>query len=403
MNCRTCQHELSEYLDGRLASGRRAQVLDHLAECTTCASFWRELELAQQTVQRLHRHRTGPDFRERLFARIEAGEGTPNAVFREPIPLITKLRYTLSGAAAAAAVLIVASLLQQDRVLEQAPLVAAADPKTDKQALPDWSAGTQTATFGVPHLQPGPAQLAIDTQDPSYIASADASPLAPRSKNSLMGAVKPLTPDLLAVETARQFEQRHQWTSHCLTLLDGGLGDDAMVAKICDDAESLGRLGGVLTELRDSRCLSFADPLVDTDLRVFMTLLDGERMRQQDHSLDLVRTVVAPAMRKSSNLGRLTRSLSVTPSLDRGQQQEHVLRIARAWPELIDQIFFVLPGEPDTAQFGPIELSRTFVFSDECGPVYVAPMSELQGPEMVFQRLRRNVQIRIEARSSTNR
>ena len=134
-----------------------------------------------------------------------------------------------------------------------------------------------------------------------------------------------------------------------------------------------------------------------------MTLLDGERMREQSHSVELVRSVVAPAMRKSPNLGRLTRSLSVTPSLDRGEQQAHVQRIARAWPELIDQIFFVLPSQPDTAQFGPIELSRTFVFSDECGPVYVAPMSELQGPEMVFQRLRRNLQIRIESRSSSSR
>ena len=300
-------------------------------------------------------------------------------------------------AAAAAAVLIVASLLKTSPIVENSPADSTAIVAS---AAPD---RTPPATFGGLAMEPRNARLAVDSKEPSYVASAAASPLAPRDQNALMGAVKPLTPDLLAVETARQFEQRHQWTSHCLTLLDGGLGDDAMAAKICDDAESLGRLGGVLVELRDSRCLSFADPQVDTDLRVFMTLLDGERMREQSHSVELVRSVVAPAMRKSPNLGRLTRSLSVTPSLDRGEQQAHVQRIARAWPELIDQIFFVLPSQPDTAQFGPIELSRTFVFSDECGPVYVAPMSELQGPEMVFQRLRRNLQIRIESRSSSSR
>ena len=84
MHCRTCQHELSEYLDGRLASGRRALVLDHLASCEPCTRFWSELERTRNVASRLSQHRVGADFRTRLFARIESGEGTPTAVFALP-------------------------------------------------------------------------------------------------------------------------------------------------------------------------------------------------------------------------------------------------------------------------------------------------------------------------------
>ena len=383
MNCRTCQHELSEFLDGRLGSGRRAQALDHMSSCEPCSLHWRELEAAQQLASRLPRQRVGSDFRERLFARIESGEGTPQAVFAEPVSVGARIRYMFVGAAAAAAALFVITLLQRG---DARPVESGTPPVVASQQQP-----APRAT------EPRPAQLASTGSDAPYVASAEASPLAPRRQESLMSAVKPLTSDLLAVETARQFEQRHKWTSHCLSLLDNGMADEAMVGKICDDAESLGRLGGVLAELRDARCLSFGDPQVDSDLRVFVTLLDRDRMRQQGRSLQSVREVVAPALRNSNSLSRLTTALSVTPSFDRGAEQQQVLRIARSWPELLDQIFFVLPTPPDAAGMSPFEMSRTFVFPDECGPVYVAPMSELEGPENVFRRLRGELRVRIQA------
>ncbi len=383
MNCRTCQHELSEFLDGRLGSGRRAQALDHLSGCESCALHWRELEAAQQIASRMPRQRIGSDFRERLFARIESGEGTPQAVFAEPISIGARVRYMFVGAAAAAAALFVISLLQRD---DSHAVETGSQPAIVAQQTP-FPRATELR----------PAQLASTGSESPYVATAEASPLAPRRHETLMSAVKPLTSDLLAVETARQFEQRHKWTSHCLSLLDNGMADEAMVGKICDDAESLGRLGGVLAELRDARCLSFGDPQVDSDLRVFVTLLDRSRMREQGRSLQSVREVVAPALRNSGSLSRLTTALSVMPSFDRGAEQLQVLRIARSWPELLDQIFFVLPTAPDAAGMSPFDMSRTFVFPDECGPVYVAPMSVLEGPENVFRRLRGEVRVRIQA------
>ncbi len=370
MHCRTCRHELSEYLDGRLATGRRALVADHLAACADCGAFWREFEQAQKLTLRLARQRVGSDFRERLFARIEAGEGTPTAVFADPVPLAAKLRYTFAGAAAAAALLVVASLLREDGAGRPVPPTTPSAP-----VVADAGAAPQ------------PAQLASAGGD--YVASAAASPLAPRRNepHALLSAVKPLTSDLIAVEAARQFEQRHNWTANCLDLLAGDRVDAGMVGKVCDDAESLARLGSVLSDLRDAQCLSFADPQVDSDLRVFMSLLDIDRLRQDGRTVDSVRSVVEPALRKSLSLSRMTSALSVAPSVAQPGRQDQVMRLLRTSPGLIDQIFFVLPGAPDLARMGPLELSRTFLLSDDCGPLYVAPRSELSGPGIVFQRI----------------
>ena len=115
MNCNTCRYELSQCLDGRLPSGRRATVLAHAEACAPCGQFWEELQSAQRLTLSLRPTQVGGDFREGLWERIQAGEGTPDAVFQEPIPVATKVRYTLSGAAAAAALLIGVTLLQGER------------------------------------------------------------------------------------------------------------------------------------------------------------------------------------------------------------------------------------------------------------------------------------------------
>ena len=48
MSCHTIQHDLSQCLDGRLPSGRRKVVMDHVAGCDTCSQFWTELQRAQE-------------------------------------------------------------------------------------------------------------------------------------------------------------------------------------------------------------------------------------------------------------------------------------------------------------------------------------------------------------------
>ncbi len=106
MNCRECQRDMSPCLDGRLPSGRRSVVMEHLEACEECTKLWGEFQQAQELVLRMPVRPVSPDFHTRLWERIKAGEGTPQAVFAEPMPLAAKARYVLIGAAAAALLLV---------------------------------------------------------------------------------------------------------------------------------------------------------------------------------------------------------------------------------------------------------------------------------------------------------
>ena len=43
MNCNRYQYEMSMSLDGRLPSGRREVLMNHIANCDSCASLWDEI------------------------------------------------------------------------------------------------------------------------------------------------------------------------------------------------------------------------------------------------------------------------------------------------------------------------------------------------------------------------
>ena len=358
MNCRTCQYELSQCLDGRLASGRRALVMDHVAACAQCGEFWRELQAAQALVLRLTRPRVDADFRERLFERIETGEGTPPAVFSEQVPLATKIRYTLTGAAAAAAVLIAATLLRDRTPAERA---------TGSNATVA-SASTNDARSPAPPYQPSPYVVPLGPRTGGSTLAAMGTP------DPTFGMVRPLTPDLVAVEAAREFERRYLWTRQ---LLDHGRSDTATVRTVCSNAADLRDLGRVLVDLLDAKCLSFGDPEVSADLHLVVKLLQDKRLR--DGGDDVVRSTIAPALVESGSLSRLTETLNIAPKFDRDAQQRDLMRMTRSFPEVLDRIFYVQPSEQSAADLDPREISRTFVFRDACGPVFVMLAREL-GP-----------------------
>ena len=101
MRCHQAEHLLSLNLDGRLSSGQRQLLLAHLDECAACRQIDGELNAARELALSLPTQSVSAGFREELWERIRAGEGTPEAVFREPVPLATKVRYFATGAAAA--------------------------------------------------------------------------------------------------------------------------------------------------------------------------------------------------------------------------------------------------------------------------------------------------------------
>ena len=111
MSCNEHQLQMSLCLDGRLPAGSRAVVLAHIASCGDCDRVWTDLQKAQDLVLNLPVQKTSRDFRQTLWARIEAGEGAPEVKLTEPVGAWTKARYVLAGAAAAALLIISSKLL----------------------------------------------------------------------------------------------------------------------------------------------------------------------------------------------------------------------------------------------------------------------------------------------------
>lgn len=358
MNCTTCRYELSQCLDGRLPSGRRTLVLQHVDACAACSRFWMELQAAQQLVLRLPKQRVGAGFQEQLWERIRAGEGTPEAVFHEPVPLLAKARYALSGAAAAAAVLAAVLWLRHEERSPsdaehraQAPLASGA---ADAVAAPPPAA---TAAALPQRLPPVPAMLA---------------------------AAQRLTADAVAVEAARQFEQRYDAARQRLQTVD--LGQEQVVGGLLDDANELHQLAEVLLDLRDNDRLSFRDAEVGADLRVAANLLGQSRL--QKRSPDTVRAFVAPALQQSDRLGHLARLIRVRPAADGAElraEQELLRRLSTQRPEVLPKLFYVLSHD---AAFGLPPRVDALWFEDECGTGFVAPRSRVAEGNVQFQLLR---------------
>lgn len=167
MNCKRLQLDLSQAFDGRLPAGRRREVLAHLDECASCAAMWRAMERMRELVENLPRQRPGVGFHEALWRRIHSGEGTPEAVFRDPVPTASKVRYVLAGALAAAVVLVVGrswTAAPAPLTKARAPLeVARAAQGGGSEPAPERSSAQEripTPVFTAPHVPLNPASLA---------------------------------------------------------------------------------------------------------------------------------------------------------------------------------------------------------------------------------------------------
>ena len=377
MNCTTCRFELSQCLDGRLPSGRRAIVMQHAETCATCGQFWTELQAAQQLTLRLRSQRVSPGFREELWERIRAGEGTPEAVFHEPVPTLTKLRYALTGAALAAGLLLGASWLRSDDPAGLAPIgdepIAGHTPshQTPSHLPSDAPNGLQprshdrVRSHGVPR---------------SSLASAgDGSPIL---DDPLLASTQRLTPGLLAVETAKQLEQRYGEAMLALQRCDGEPEQSADAAQLAwRKADEFQSLGEVLLDLRNRQRLSFRDQEVDADLRFAVNFLrQGQRGQRNEQT---ARLVVGEALR-SSRLGTLSRTIWVAPPVDPREDMDLLVHLTTQRPDVFRQLFFVVPSPTGAPQdFPGLPADTVFLMHDVCGPSWVAPRSEVATREML--------------------
>jgi len=336
MNCRTCQYELSQCLDGRLPSGRRAIVMEHAESCEPCSRFWDDLQHAQQLVLRLRSHPVSSGFREQLFERVAAGEGTPPAVFHEPIPLATKVRYVLTGAAAAAAVLLVFGLVRGKTTPTGAPVALASTPV---DSLP--------VGFSPSATQPDPMPAA----------------------GALLSGVKPLTTTTLAVETAKYFKERFDNANRNLARLETAWTDESAVHQMVESAVQLQEAGELLLDLHEHQQIFFTTPDVPVELGMVVINFRPERLRSR--TVDLRRDV-APVLRGLRHLGGIDNQIKLKMMVEPEGQEWMVQRLSLRHSGLFQQMFVDLPsmnggfGSLDPRQFG-----RTFVFSSDCGPTYV--------------------------------
>jgi hypothetical protein len=388
MNCNTCRYELSQCLDGRLPSGRRAVVMQHLTECEVCASFWSELQAAQQLTLQLPKEHVSEGFREQLWERIRAGEGTPDAVFHEPVPLLTKARYALTGAAAAAAVLLASTWLRNDHRAPNENQVAEVKQAQDSNA--DAAQEDRAAIGGGAVLVGGQGATGNRRLMPRQdLPDEDSMP-------AMFASAQPLTADLVAKEAARQFEQRYVSANRNLAQLataktrnDSQQDTDLIVGRLLDGANELHLFAEVLLDLRDNNRVFFPDAEVGANLRLVSNMLG--QTRGHNRNLDTVQSYVAPALRQSDRLGNIAQLISLRPSyasydpIEGRAEQEMLRQLSTLRPDVFPKLFFVLPSTNNGVSYQMLQNGELFAFDSQCGPSFVAPRSRVEESNQRFR------------------
>jgi len=397
MNCNTCRYELSQCLDGRLPSGRRAVVMQHVESCEACDGFWSELQAAQALTMRLRPASVSSGFRDQLWERIHAGEGTPDAALHDTLTTWTKVRYTLTGAAAAALLLTTLTLLKNDTSTP-----AGSDRRDVVANIDVRDAGGDTQRAQAPRSNdrdhtPGGLQPRTHSAPPQAMRVDAAANYAPAglalAEHPVISSANRLSLQLVAVETARQLEQRHTEVSSALRILHGANGSangsrDAAIARAVENAREFQAFGELLLDLRDRERLVFTDSAVDADLRYAVQML-AHADKHGAPSLQTVESYVEPALR-SERLGQVSHRIAMVPA-DPHEEIEGLLRLNTQRPEIFPKLFIVLPQAVD---------GTAFYMEGMCGPSWVAPRSEVESQNMLLRMIRRqfgdaNVQIHI--------
>jgi len=239
MNCNHCRLELSEHLDGRLPSGRRGAVLDHLTECASCSDYWEELQTAQEVALSSPAERVSAAFQDGLWDRIRAGEGTPEAIFHEPIPWTAKVRYVATGgAAAAAAILFWFAFQGPDPEAGNVERRAAADASAER----DGSVSAKASAARERTSSPG----------------ADMSETVAFGIEALDKPVKPVAPATVAYEAARGIAVNHDLLSSSMAELPKQ--PSARLDDVLSRFQEMQSFGQLLLQLEEQSLVAVPEP-----------------------------------------------------------------------------------------------------------------------------------------------
>jgi hypothetical protein len=371
MNCTTCRYQLSQCLDGRLPSGKRGLVMKHAESCSKCSSFWQELQAAQALTTTLRNDSVSSDFKDELWTRIHAGEGTPNAVFQEHVPLLSKLRYALTGAAAAAALLIGFTMLRQGDTSISSSVSTPNNATTVSNAA--LGNGAQVTGTQITGTQVAGTQVA-GTQG---VALEPRLPVRQQLVSSpFFSVAKPLSVELLAVESARQLESRYATATIGMRMLENPRhNQEFAINQILDSADELRDFGELLLDLRDRQRLFFTDSEIGADLQFAVKML-AQTKNLQSRTTQTVELFVAPVLR-SKRLARVSQAISLKPI---GQQEDmrDLVQLSAQRPEVFPKLFFVLGNLNDFERnFATIRPGMAIILPNGCEPSWVAPRSEV--------------------------
>ncbi len=310
MNCRECQRDMSPCLDGRLPSGRRSVVMQHLKTCEECNQLWGEFQRAQELVLRLPVRGVGPDFHQRLWDRIKAGEGSPEAVFREPMPWLTKSRYVFTGAAAVALLLVM---------------------------LNGWFPGTRQGSL---------------LEDSELITGLTPTPVSES---------KPLVPAMLAQEAAKAVARDYRTLNLSLRRLEQlppDRLDESTLRIICDSAGAVKDVARFLLWMHRSQHLGLPREM-EFKLRFAESSLDVSKLKLIRNPQELTDTL-SPVIVQLRSLELLPRQIMVRPVYAWEEQHEFEMRIGellRQDREFLEYLHIQFPGQ-SALLFPKLELSN---------------------------------------------
>jgi hypothetical protein len=357
--------------------------MEHANGCAACGLFWSELQAAQRLTLRLRQPSVGDDFRERLWDRIHAGEGTPEAVFREPVPMWTKVRYTLTGAAAAAAVLVGAAMLRQQDAGSVAPSSGApssdrvvADAGTNRSSDGRSSDG-RGSSHGATNMDRSPTAIFAGSGFPGgsggSLADRDAALLA---SSPLISSAQPLTFNLVALETAKQLEQRYAAMTTAVRRIDDPASNREMaIRQAFENADEFRAFGELLLDLHERQRLFFTDNRVEADLRSAVNMVTVSRKLRPD----VRATQMLELVLRSDLLPNVSRTISVVPDLNQHAELDALQRLNTQRPEVFIKLFIPLGDNAAICQdLGLVRHGFAFFMFDACGPSWVAPRSEVE-------------------------
>lgn len=356
--------------------------MSHAESCEGCGSFWRELQEAQRLTLNLPTEKVSADFREQLWERIHAGEGTPDSVFKEPVPLWSKLRYAGSGAAAAAALLIGLSFLNPTNG-------GAATPTTSNTAQVDSEGATPATTPNsstrITNL--GDTKLA---SSPSSMRASQASTVAgllqPRQAQTWSNQpswAKPLSYEVVALETSRQFEDRYMTAARGMrNMLNPEFNREAAVQEVLVSADEMRDFGQLLLDLREQQALFFTDSEVDVELRVAVMML-GQISELEARNAQTVEAFVAPVI-NGKRLSKISNSISLKPHNHR-EEERHLMVLNLQRPEVFSKLFFILGDLESHNKLQAMRPGAAFILGNDCDSRLVAPRSEMKANFMQIQ------------------